>query len=273
MQGGDVEAVAVERPLQDIDIALAVAEHQGAGDLFRPDDPAQGRALVAFRHDGDRIRDRHRRRRRPVDGDFLGIDHVGVGQPADFGRHGGAEQQGLTQRRQQFNDALDVRDEAHVEHPVGLVNDEDLDVAQQHLAALDLVEQPARRCDQHVDAPVEQLVLAVEALAADQQGVGQPVVFAVFLETLRHLGGQLAGRLQDQRPGHPRLGAAGGEDIDHRQGETGGLAGAGLGQPDHVAPHQDGGDGFFLDRRRLGVAGLGDRAQNRDRSVRGNRMS
>ena len=262
VQGGGVEAVSDEPLFQDVHVALAVAKDQGAGHGFGADDPAQGCLLVAFRHDGDHIRDHHRRRRGPVDRDFLRIDHVGVGQPADFGRHRGAEQHRLAQRRQLFDDAFDIRNEAHVEHPVGFVDHEDLHVAQYHLAAFDLVEQPARRGDQDVDAAVEQLVLAVEAFAADQQGMGQPVVLAVFLETFGDLGRQFAGRLQDQRPGHPRLGAACGQNVDHRQGKAGGLAGAGLRQPDHVAPHQDGGDRFFLDRCGYGIAGIGDRTQN-----------
>ena len=52
----------------------------------------------------------------------------------------------------QLADALDVGDEAHVEHAVGLVDDQDLDAGQQQLAALEMVEQAAGRGDQHVDA-------------------------------------------------------------------------------------------------------------------------
>jgi hypothetical protein len=41
------------------------------------------------------------------------------------------------------------------------------------------------------------------------------------------------------------------EDVDHRQHEGGGLAGAGLGDADQVAAHQHGRDRLALDRRRL----------------------
>ena len=80
-----------------------------------------------------------------------------VGEALDFGRHGRGEEQRLAARRQQLADALDVGDEAHVEHAVGLVDDEDLDAGQQQLAALEMIEQPAGRGDQHVDAAVELL--------------------------------------------------------------------------------------------------------------------
>ena len=55
----------------------------------------------------------------------------------------------------QLADLLDVGNEAHVEHPVGLVDDEDLDAHQHDAAALEMVEQAAGRGDQHVDAAIE----------------------------------------------------------------------------------------------------------------------
>ncbi len=93
----------------------------------------------------------------------------GVDQARDLRRHGGREEQRLPARRQQLADALDVGDEAHVEHAVGFVDDQDLDAGQQDLAAPEVVEQAARRGDQHVDAAVELLELVVERDAADQQ--------------------------------------------------------------------------------------------------------
>ena len=52
-----------------------------------------------------------------------------VGEAADLVREGRREQQVLARRRQDREDLADVADEAHVEHPVGLVEDEDLDAA------------------------------------------------------------------------------------------------------------------------------------------------
>ena len=69
------------------------------------------------------------------------------------------------------------------------------------------------------------------------------MIFAVFLEILGDLHRQLAGRLEDQRARHPRPAAALVQDVDHRQHEAGGLAGAGLGDADQVLAHQHGGDG------------------------------
>ena len=69
----------------------------------------------------------------------------------------------------QLEDALDVGDEAHVEHAVGFVDHHDLHAGQQQLAALEVVEQAAGRGDQHVDAAVELGFLVAEGDAADQQ--------------------------------------------------------------------------------------------------------
>ncbi len=121
-----------------------------------------------------------------------------------------------------------------------------------------MVEQAARGGDQHVDTAVDQLVLVLEADAADQQRHRELVVLAVVLEVLGHLGGQLAGRAQDQRARHPRPGPALGQHGDHRQHETGGLAGAGLGDAEHVAAFQRVGDRLRLDRRRVGIASFRD---------------
>ena len=91
----------------------------------------------------------------------------------------------------------------------------------------------------------------------------QVEVLAVLHELLGDLQGQLARRLQDQAARHARLGPAIGQDIHHRQGEAGGLAGAGLGAAQHVAAHQHDRDGLFLDGRRRDVAGFCDSAQDR----------
>ena len=132
----------------------------------------------------------------------------------------------------------------------------------QQVTAVEQVDQAPRRRDQHVHPPFDDLDLLVQGMAADQQRLGQLVVFAVGLEAFRHLGRQLAGRFQDQRPGHPGLGPAGGKDVDHRQRETGGLAGAGLGATEDVAAHENHGDGLFLDRCGLGVARVANGAQD-----------
>ena len=132
-----------------------------------------------------------------------------------------------------------------------------------------MIEQAARRRDQHVDAAVELAVLIVERDAADQQRHRKLVVLAVVLEALGDLGGEFARRLQDQRARHARLGPAARQQLDHRQGEGGGLAGAGLGDADHVAALQHMGDALRLNGGGGGVAALGHGLQHLRREPKG----
>ena len=92
-----------------------------------------------------------------------------LGDAPDFRRHGGGEEQRLAGERHQLADALDVGNEAHVEHAVGFVDDQQFDAGEQQPAALEMIEQAAGRGDQHVDAARELGVLVVERDAADQR--------------------------------------------------------------------------------------------------------
>ncbi len=125
-----------------------------------------------------------------------------------------------------------------------------------------MIEQAAGGGDEHVHAAIELLVLVVERGAADQERHVQLVVLAVALEAFRHLGGQFAGGLQDERAGHAGLGAAAGQELDHRESEGGGLAGAGLGDADDVAALKHHGNALCLDGGGDGVAAFRHRLQD-----------
>jgi len=53
------------------------------------------------------------------------------------------------------------------------------------------------------------------------------------------------------------------ETLQDRQHEAGGLAGAGLRTGEQIAAGEHGGNGLFLDRSRLGIADVGNRARKR----------
>ena len=181
-----------------------------------------------------------------------------LGELRDFRRHGSREEQRLAGKGNQFADALDIGNEAHVEHTIGLVDDENFHSGQQKLAALEMVQHAAGRRDQHISAALELLFLLVERYAADQQSDVELVVLAVADEVFFHLGGQFAGRLKDERARHACPRATLFEACDHRQHERCRLAGAGLGDTQHVLAEQRMWNSACLDRRRLGVAGIGD---------------
>ena len=265
-----VEAMLLQRLGDDIDLCLAVAEDDAVAHIGAADQGAEGGAfgLGIGRGNADQIL-----------GDGVGglgrarglqpgrvLEELGR-QAGNLGRHGGREEQGLPTRRGQFEDALNVGDEAHVEHAVGFVDDHDLDAVQHDLAAFEQVQQAARRGDQDVDALVQQRDLVAHGDAADQQGPAQLGALGVFLERGGNLVGQFPGRGQNEGARHPRLGPARSQPVDHRQGEGGGLAGAGLGDTEHVAAGKCHGNCRGLDGGCRGVACVRDRLEGRGREA------
>ena len=131
-----------------------------------------------------------------------------------------------------FENRLDILDEAHVEHLVGLVEHHRAHLVELERAALDMVQQPAGRADHHMHAAAERAQLALDRLAAVDRQHRDLVMFAVGVERLGHLHRQLAGRASSPAPA--ARAASGVELLDDRQREGGRLAGAGLGLGDHV---------------------------------------
>ena len=118
-----------------------------------------------------------------------------------------------------------------------------------------MVEQPARGCDQDVDAARQLGVLVAERNAADHQRDVELLSGAVFIELFLDLGGEFAGRLEDQGAGHSGPGAALFQHGEHRKDEGRGLAGAGLGDAENVPAGQNMGNRLFLNGGRGGVTG------------------
>ncbi|MCW0435410.1 hypothetical protein NB723_000374 [Xanthomonas sacchari] len=206
--------------------------------------------------------------------DFLRVVHELAGQLLDAFLEGGREQQGLPVLLGQLGeDALDRRQEAHVEHAVGFVQHQDLDARQVHAAALEVVEQAARAGDQQVHAAAQRVELVAHAHAAVDGGAGDAQVLAVAAQAVVDLGGQFAGRGQDQRARLARAGAhrlrRSAQVLQQRQAERGGLAGAGLRAGHQVMAFQGDGNGLRLDRGGGFVALLGQRAQQEGRKAQG----
>ena len=181
---------------------------------------------------------------------------------ADFRRHRRGEEQGLPRERHQLADAFDVGDEAHVQHAVGFVDDQQFDAGEQQAAAFGVVEQAAGGRDQDVDAAGQFGVLVAERDAADQERDVEFLADAVFVEILFHLGREFAGRFEDQGAGHSCPGAALFQHGEHGQDEGSGLAGAGLGDAENVSPGENVGDRLFLDGGRGRVTGSRNSGEN-----------
>ncbi len=199
------------------------------------------------------------------------LAHVAAGEADDLARHGRREQQGLPLRRQHGDDLLDVRQEAEVEHLVGLVQDQRADPGEVQLLLAGQVEQTARGADDDVDALAQSLDLRLVGTAAVDGEHADVADLAGGLQVVGDLGAQLAGRHHDQclrGLGELLLGGAAGVDVgahddplDQRQAETERLAGAGLGLADDVVAGQRDREGHLLDGEGVddadGLEGLG----------------
>ena len=258
MQLPGADAALGERFVNRRDIGLAIAKHQRVGHVFVTDQLVQRFAFELLLAVLALVLRAGAQRQQALGhrigggggrghGNDLRVHQEFVGQFFDFRGHGGREEQGLTDRRQHRDDFFDVGNKAHVEHAIGFVDDQNFHVAHQQVAAFEHVEQAARRGDQHVCAAVQNLGLFLHVGAADEQRLGQSlVVLAIGVEVVGNLGGQFAGRFQNQRPRHAHFCAPVGQNVNHRQGERRGLAGAGLGAGQNVAAHEDRGDGCSL---------------------------
>ena len=114
-------------------------------------------------------------------------------------------------------DPVDLRLEAHVEHPVGLVEDEDADAVERDEAPVDEVGEAARRRDDDVSDACP-LALRAERHAAVDGDHREAARASERLELLGHLDGQLARRHEHERRG-ALLGAVEPLDDGHGEGE------------------------------------------------------
>jgi hypothetical protein len=170
-----------------------------------------------------------------------------LGEALDLRRHGGREEQRLAGEGDQLADALDVRDEAHVEHAVGLVDDEDLDAGEQQLAAL---EWSSRRPGVAISTSTPRV-----SLASWSSKETPPISSATFSLWLTPYLTKFSSTWAASSRVGSRMSVRGmrararpcSSMRQHRQREGRGLAGAGLGDAEHVAAGEDVRDRLPLD--------------------------
>ncbi len=177
----------------------------------------------------------------------------------DRRRHRRREEQRLAPRGKVLEDAADVGQEAHVEHPVRLVEDEDLEAGELRVREAEVVEEAPGRRDDHVDAAPERVLLRAHADAAEDGRAGHRRVDGELLQVLVDLRGELARGREDQRA--RRAARLGHEAVEDREDERGRLAAARHRAGEEVAAGHRGRDGVALDGRGTGEAHLLDAAE------------
>ncbi len=200
VQRGGLQAVALERARQPRAAELAVDEHEAPGESSRWRRICLHRApLVVVGHAVEMLLDGGGRGVGPRHLDRDRVLQVAVGQPPDLGREGGREQQRLPLLGQVRQDALQVGQEADVEHAVGLVEHHVLDLVEHRVLGLDVVEQPPRRGDQHLDAALQLSGLRLHVDAAEHHRAAQLGVLGVELDLLAPPGRPVRAWAQHQR--------------------------------------------------------------------------
>ena len=72
-----------------------------------------------------------------------------------------------------FSGSDECRQETHIEHPIGFVQHEMLEPLELRIRLPKMIEGPARRGDQQIDAAAKRMLLRAHAHAAVDCGAGQ----------------------------------------------------------------------------------------------------
>ena len=137
-----------------------------------------------------------------VDGDRV-AQHV-AGEREDRRRHGGAEEQRLPLGGQVAEDLPDLGEKAHVEHPVRLVQHQDLEPGQPGVGLGEVIQQPAGSRDDDIHPAPEGVLLRTHADPAEHGRRRDRRVHREIVDVLHDLCGQLTGRGEDEGPVVPR---------------------------------------------------------------------
>ena len=238
---------------------LRPREGDDAPDLAPREELEEELRLQLLRHRVDRLRDADGRGRLALQVDRRrGVEDV-ARELGDRAGHRRREEQVLPLGGEVPQDALDVGEEAHVEHPVGLVDDEDLQPVELRVAEAEVVEEAAGSRDDDVDPGAEGVLLRPHADAAEDGGAGERRVDGELPRVLVDLGGQLARRRDDQ--GAREAARLPDETVEDREDEGGRLAAPRHRAGEEVLAGEGGGDRVVLDRGGPGEAQLLDAAE------------
>ena len=172
MDGDRLDTVAIELRRESAGHQLGACEDEHLVEVALAHYLGQQFALARAVDQVDNLLDSVSRCRLGLDIDRHGIVEQGLCERPDLGRESGREKQRLVAARQQIDDAPDVGQEAHVEHSVRLIQDEDFDLRQVHGALADVVEQAAQSAAQ-IAASVRQHSAGMEQIAAAMANINQ----------------------------------------------------------------------------------------------------
>lgn len=133
-----------------------------------------------------------------------------------------------------------VVDKAHIQHPVGFVQDKNFQMIGGDQPLVVEINEPARSGYQDIHPPLQRLGLGGLTHAAENDGVAQLQILAVGRKALSNLDGQLAGRGEDQGTDRTASGGRGGQPLENGGGKGAGFAVPVWAQPVRPGPSRQG---------------------------------
>ena len=164
---------------------------------------AQQIGLLVFGHRVDHVLDRVRRRPARANLDRLRMAHRPFDQRLDLRRDRGREKRGVPVARTFLDDPPHVGQETHVEHPVRLVEHEELDLIEFGVALPQMIEQSAGRGHDDIDALTQRVVLPAIAHAAVHDRHAQGGEAGQVANRRFDLSSQFPSRFEDQHARSP----------------------------------------------------------------------
>lgn len=256
--GGD--ALHLEQARDAVGRVLRVAEDDDALQMLLFQDVSQQIDLAAHVHFDAELADLRLVLLDGADDDLHRVPLIDPGDVHDLAGDGRGEHAQVLPVGDLLENMGHVFDKAHVQHPVGLVQHDGLDLLQADGAALHVVHEPAGGGHDDLGAFFQDVDLPVDGLAAVQTShpdAGQ--IGAQLAQLILDLHRQLPRGGQDQA-GHVRPLRVG--VLHHGDAKGKRLAGAGGGLGDHVLPVLKAGDGPGLDGGGHGEAFLVQGLQN-----------
>ena len=227
-------------------------------------------ALVALVDKIDVLPDRFHRRGRRVHLHHGHVVQQAIRDLLNFRRHGGGKKQRLLLLRRFVDHTAHIVDKAHVKHAVSLVENENLEAVEAHMALADEIVEPPRRCDENIHAVFQRRHLRSLPHASENHRGAQPQISAVQLKILINLQGKLPRRRQHERADRPfpLRHAASCQKLQDRHGKSRRLARSRLRTAEQIPPLQHRRDRRLLNRRRPAIARLPQRFENRGDNVK-----
>lgn len=258
-----VDSLALDpRPVQflpeTVGTVLGPREDQRGLDFTPIDHLLEQIGLEVFGHRHDGLTDAHGGLRLTLDVDPSRVVEEIATELDNGSRQGRGEEHGLALLGELGEDPADIREETHVEHPVALVENEEIEATEVSPRILHQVEQTPRRRNDDIDPGLQRALLFGGLDAAEDGCRFERGVARQHLDVFVDLRRELSGGSEDQHAGVPFPGIR--HALEHGQDKGRGLTAARHGAGEDVTALEGRRNRVLLDRGGLGEAHISDPA-------------